>query len=196
VIHQIDHLSRLASVDPLASSFEADILLGKVQAMISRDSKAPPAVISICSPLSPEYGREFTLCHQIFQQATLIHLYRRLYHLPSGSEPIQSAVRAMKEMVSNMSTTQGQPCHTWVAMAMPLFTLGCEVFTEEQKSFVLDKVEKLGECIRSLHISIIRQALQDIWDVRASLGDFRGELCASQLLGASSKYHSSSGWKY
>ena len=182
VIHQIDQLSRLTSADAAQPSFEADVLLGKVKAMISRDSRAPPA-ISICSPLSPEYGREFTLCHQIFQQATLIHLYRRLYHLPSRSRPIQYAVRAMEEMVSSMS--QGQPCHTWVAMAMPLFTLGCEAFTEEQKSFTLDKINKLEECIRSLHIRIIRQALHDIWNVRASLGDFEGELCASQLLGAS-----------
>ena len=179
VIHQVDQLSRLASIDV---SPGADILLGRVKAMISRDSKAPPA-ISIRTPLSPEYGREFTLCHHIFQQATLIQVYRRLYHLPSRSDPIQSAVRAMEEMLSNMS--QGQPCHTWVAMAMPLFTLGCEAFTEAQKSFALDKVDKLEECIRSFHVRTIRQALHDIWGLRTSLGDFGGEICASQLLGAS-----------
>ncbi len=182
VIHQVDQLSRPTAVDVTQPSHEADILLGRVKAMISRDAKAPPA-ISIRSPLSPECGREFTLCHHIFQQATLIQVYRRLYHLPSGSEPIQSAVRAMEEMLSNMS--QGQPCHTWVAMAMPLFTLGCEAFTEEQKSFALNKVDKLEECIRSFHIRIIRQALQDVWSLRSSLGDSRGELCASQLLGSS-----------
>lgn len=182
VIHQIDRLSRVnPGVDAALPSTEADMLLGKVKAMITRDSKSPPAV-SICSPLSPEYGREFSLCHQIFQQATLIHLYRRLYHLPSGSEPIQSAVRAMQEMVASLSQ-EGQPCHAWVAMAMPLFTLGCEAFTEEQRRFALDKVDKLEECIRSLHIRIIRQALHDMWDLRASLGDSRGQLCASQLLG-------------
>ncbi|KAK4099589.1 hypothetical protein N658DRAFT_560311 [Parathielavia hyrcaniae] len=181
VLHQIDQLSRLTSDGSEQPSFDADILLGKVKAMIRRDNKTPPA-IAIGTPLSPEYGREFTLCHQIFQQATLIHLSRRLYHLPSGSEPIQSAVRAMQEMLSsNMS--QGQPCHTWVAMAMPLFTLGCEAFTEEQRRFALDKVDKLEECIRSLHVRIIRQALHDIWRVRASLGDSTGELCAGRLLG-------------
>ncbi|KAK4122185.1 hypothetical protein N657DRAFT_599074 [Parathielavia appendiculata] len=179
VLHQIDQLSRLSSDGATQPSFEADVLLGKIKAMISRDSKSPPA-IAIGSPLSPEYGREFTLCHQVFQQATLIHVYRRLYHLPSGSRPIQYAVCAMQDMLSSMS--QGQPCHTWVAMAMPLFTLGCEAFTEEQQGFALDKVDKLEECIRSLHVRIIRQALQDIWRVRASLGDCSGELCASQLL--------------
>lgn len=151
--------------------------------MITRDSHAPPAIVSIRTPLSPEYGREFLLCHQIFQQATLIHLYRRLYHLPSRAAPIQSAVREMAEMLSNMS--QGEPCHTWVAMAMPLFTLGCEAFTEAQRRFALDKVNKLEECIRSLHVRIIRRALEDIWELRARLGDSGGELCASQLLGAS-----------
>jgi hypothetical protein len=177
IIHQIDQVSLLNTGQ---CSFEADMLLGKVKAMIRCDAKTPPA-ISICSPLSAEYGHEFTLCHRVFQQATLIYVYRRLYHLPSGSPPIQSAVRAMEEMVSNMS--QGQPCHTWVAMAMPLFTLGCEAFTEEQRSFALDKINKLEQCIRSLHVGIIRQALQHIWDLRASLGDFTGELCAGQLLG-------------
>ncbi len=182
VIHQVDQLSRSGPVDVTQSSPEAGILLGRVKAMISRDAKAPPA-ISIRTPLSPEYGHEFTLCHHIFQQATLIQVYRRLYHLPSGSEPIQSAVHAMQEMLSNMS--QGQPCHTWVAMSMPLFTLGCEAFTEEQKRFALDKVDKLEQCIRSFHVRIIRQALRDVWGLRTSLGDFGGELCASQLLGAS-----------
>lgn len=185
VIQQIDQLSRSTSpADSAAAtpSFEAASLLERVKTMITRDSHAPPAIVSIRAPLSPEYGREFLLCHQIFQQATLIHLYRRLYHLPSRSAPIQAAVGEMAEMLSNMS--QGEPCHTWVAMAMPLFTLGCEAFTEEQKGFALDKVNKLEECIRSLHVRIIRRALEDIWELRARLGDVRGELCASQLLGA------------
>jgi hypothetical protein len=182
VIHQTDQLSRRTSANTgTPPPFEADVLLGKVKAMITRDSKSPPA-ISICTPLSPEYGREFTLCHRIFQQATLLHLYRRLYHLPSRSEPVQAAVRAMQDMLSNMS--QGRPCHAWVAMAMPLFNLGCEAFTEEQKRFALDKVDKLEECIRSFHVRIIRQALHDIWRLREGMGDERGELCASQLLGA------------
>ncbi|KAL1869449.1 hypothetical protein VTK73DRAFT_3094 [Phialemonium thermophilum] len=181
ILQQINQLSRRAAQGDAAqpSCAQADLLLGKLKAMISRDSRAAPA-IAIRSPLSPEYGREFTLCHQTFQQATLIHLYRRLYHLPSRSPPIQDAVRAMQEMIGHMS--QGEPCHAWAAMAMPLFTLGCEAFTEEQKNFALDKVNKLEQCIRSLHIEAMRQALNDVWNLRASLGDFDGELCAGQLL--------------
>jgi hypothetical protein len=187
VIHQIDQLSRQTSLtNGSHSPFEADLLLGRVKAMITRDSKQPPA-ISIPSPLSPEYGREFTLCHQIFQQATLLHLYRQLYHLPSRSEPVQAAVGAMQKMLSTLSNmSQGRPCHAWVAMAMPLFNLGCEAFTEEQKGFALDKVDKLESCIRSFHVGIIKQALRDVWELRKRLGDEGGELCAGRLLGESS----------
>ncbi|KFX90632.1 hypothetical protein V490_06358 [Pseudogymnoascus sp. VKM F-3557] len=179
VLQQIDQLSRSVSGNEAQSISEADILLGKVQGMISRDTTSPRD-ISICTPLSPEYNREFALCHQTFQQATLIHLYRKLYHHPSGSPSIQAAVRSIEEMVGNM--IQGQPCHTWVAMAMPLFTLGCEAFTEKQQVFTMDKIKKLEDCIGSLHVKCIRQALEDIWKVREDLGDREGTLCASQLL--------------
>lgn len=181
VLQQIDQLSRSVSGNEAQSILcKADILLGKVQGMISRDTTSPRD-ISICTPLSPEYNREFALCHQTFQQATLIHLYRKLYHHPSGSPSIQAAVRSIEEMVGNM--IQGQPCHTWVAMAMPLFTLGCEAFTEEQQAFTMDKIKKLEDCIGSLHVKCIRQALEDIWRERENLGDREGTLCASQLLG-------------
>ncbi|OBT62174.1 hypothetical protein VE03_08333 [Pseudogymnoascus sp. 23342-1-I1] len=78
--------------------------------------------------------------------------------------------------------TQGQPCHTWVAMAMPLFTLGCEAFTEDQQAFVMDKINKLEASIGSLHVKGIRQALEDVWKLRENLGDHEGTLCASQIL--------------
>ncbi|EXV01502.1 Zn(2)-Cys(6) zinc finger domain protein [Metarhizium robertsii] len=185
VLQQIDRLSQLDTHGE-AQRFETDMLLGKLKGMMLRDAKTPPH-ISIGIPLSAEHGRDFALCHQTFQQATLIHLYRRLYHLPSGSLPIQAAVRSMEEMVSSM--IQGQPCHTWVAMAMPLFTLGCEAYTKERQLFVLDKINKLEECIGSLHVKLIRQASRDVWKVRERLGDGRGALCAHQLL---SKYASGS----
>lgn len=176
-VNQLSHNDGKGSASWLS---ESDLLLGRLKGMISRDCKAALGV-SICTSLSPEYGHEFLLCHKTFQQATLIHMYRRLYNMSSGSEPIQAAVESVKEMVSDM--VQGQPCHTWVAMAMPLFTIGCEAFTEEQKGFVLDKVYKLEECIGSLHVRIIRQALEDMWKARANLGDIEGKLCASHLLG-------------
>jgi len=106
VIQQIDQLSRVSPSPAAPPSSAAASLLARVQAMIRRDAHSPPT-ITIRTPLSPESGREFLLCHQVFQQATLIHLYGRLYRLPSRSPPIQSAVRAMQDMLGNMS--QGRP---------------------------------------------------------------------------------------
>ncbi|EWZ92442.1 hypothetical protein FOWG_05568 [Fusarium oxysporum f. sp. lycopersici MN25] len=160
------------------SSVDADTLLGKLNAMIRRDVKSPPGV-SISS-LSSQSGREFALCNKVFQQATLIQLYRQLYGLPSSSQPIQDAIQTMSGMISNMA--QGEPCNTWVAMAMPLFTVGCEAYKEEQKAFILDKIHKLEICIGSLHVKVIEQALKDIWKIREDCNDFDGNLCASHLL--------------
>ncbi|KAF4975565.1 hypothetical protein FDECE_18561 [Fusarium decemcellulare] len=179
VLQQISVAPRYDPSSHSALIAQADILLGKLNAMISRDSKAPPDV-SISSTLSPQSDRDYLLCHRTFQQATLIQLYRQLYNMPSSSQPIQSAVQAISGMVSNM--TQGQPCNTWVAMAMPLFTVGCEAFNDDQKSFILDKVDKLEECLGSLHVQIIKQALKDIWQIREDCQDFDGSLCASQLI--------------
>jgi len=192
VMHQIDQLSRTPS------PFEADILLGKVHAMIARDTiAAPPIMLSPStssltlhvsrtarSPLSSEHARhEFTLCHQIFQQATLIQLYRRLYHLPSQSAEIQASVCAIRRMLSSLHTSDGGES-MWVAMAMPVFTLGCEAYTLDQQAFVLEKVNLLEACIRSLHVRIIRQALVDVWALRKGLDDDgKGMVCAGELLG-------------
>ena len=185
VLQQIDQISHNYGGDDHASdssSAQADMLLGKVRGMIRRDSSVPPSINTISSSLlTTEHGRDFSLCHRSFQQATLVHLYRRLYRLPSGSDPIQAAVREIENLVGEM--TQGQPCRTWVAMAMPLFTIGCEAFTEEQRGFVLDKVDKLEACLGSLHVRVIRQALRDMWRTRSELGDVDGEVCASELLG-------------
>ena len=180
LLHLLRRVNQLSHHEEGPASWfpESDLLLGRLKGMIIRDFKAPLDV-SISS-LSPEYAREFLLCHKIFQQSTLIHTYRRLYNMSSGSELIQAAVKLIMEMISDM--VQGQPCHAWVAMSMPLFTIGCEAFTEEQKVFVLDKVSKLEECINSLHLRIIRQALEDMWTARADLGDIKGDLCASRLL--------------
>lgn len=60
--------------------------------------------------------------------------------------------------------------------------LGCEAFTGDQPQFALDKVDKLKECIRSLHVRIIRQELRDIQRLREKMGDDGvGGLCANQL---------------
>ncbi|KAK8085722.1 hypothetical protein PG997_006993 [Apiospora hydei] len=185
LLHIIQNVNRLARLDVEtagSAQHEADILLGKLNAMINRDSVAPPGV-TIYPVLSPESNREFELCHRTFQQATLIHVHRRLYRMPSNSRPIQAAVAAIGRMVTNMA--QGQPCHTWVAMAMPLFTIGCEAFTDDQQSFVLDKIHKLYLCIGSYHVGIIRQALEDIWHIRRESGDLDGHMCAAKLLGKS-----------
>jgi hypothetical protein len=182
ILQQVNHMAGTCSELSEASLAQADILLGKVNAMINRDTQTPPDV-SLISSLSPEYGREFSLCHRSFQQATLVHLYRRLYHLPSRAEPIQVAVEKINAMVGDMK--QAQPCHTWVAMAMPLFTVGCEAFTETQQQFALDKIHKLETCIGSFHVQSIRQALEDIWKIRRDAGDLEGEICASDLLGKS-----------
>ncbi|KAK8023430.1 hypothetical protein PG991_006669 [Apiospora marii] len=179
IIQKVNQLARSHTAGAGGTQYEADILLGKLNAMINRDSQIPPDV-AIYSSLSPESNREFELCHRTFQQATLIHVYRRLYHLPSNSPPIQDAVLAITKMVTEMA--QGQPCHTWVAMAMPLFTIGCEAFTDDQQSFVLDKIHKLDLCIGSYHVRIIGQALEDLWRIRREAGDFDGHLCAAELL--------------
>ncbi len=103
--------------------------------------------------------------------------------MPSGSPPIQSAIEKIEELISEM--TQGKPCHTWVAMAMPLFTIGCEAYTDKHKQFVLDKIDKFDTCLGSLHVRIIRKALEDIWQTRSKLGDDGSLVCADVLLGKS-----------
>ncbi|KAH6953353.1 fungal-specific transcription factor domain-containing protein [Fusarium avenaceum] len=176
----LDILKQINMIDLGSStrSAYAEDLLGKLNAIISRDIKSPPQV-SISS-LSSQSGRDFALCNKVFQQATLIQLYRHLYDLPSSSAPIESAVETINGIISKMA--QGEPCNTWVAMAMPLFTVGCEAYKDEQRTFILDKINKLEICIGSLHVKVMEQALKDIWRIREEYEDFEGKLCAGALL--------------
>lgn len=179
LLHLLQHINQYDAFDGEVRVSEAEVLLGKVTALISRDADCPPA-ISISSSLSSEFQRNFSLCHGIFQQATLIHLYRRLYKMPSRAPPIQIAVETMSDMIKKM--TQGKPCNTWVAMAMPLFTIGCEAFSDSQQSFILDKIQKFASCLGSMHVQIMQQALEEIWRRRAEREDARGSLCTEELL--------------
>lgn len=188
VMHQIEQLSR-TQVHPCPG---ADILLGKVNAMIARDmAAAPPVILSSPASIIPWDAQgestDFTLCNQIFQQATLIQLHRRLYHLPSQSPPIQAAVCSMEGMLSSLCNRGGGGGgeSMWVAMAMPVFTLGCEAFTLDHQQLVLGMMDRLETCIQSLHVRIIRQALVDIWALRRGMEDEgRGAICAGRLLGS------------
>ncbi|KAL1842348.1 hypothetical protein VTJ49DRAFT_5516 [Mycothermus thermophilus] len=206
IIHEINHLSSIhhsavptttdiSPIDPTITSstpspapitpvpFEADLLLGKLHAMILRDSRHPPRVAGITTPLTTETGREFALSHAIFQQATLLHCYRKLYRLPSGSAPVRAAASALRELLTRLEREAAPaPCRTWVAMAMPVFNFGCEAVDEGEKEFALEMVGKLAGCIGSSHVGSIRQALRDVWELRDRLGDREGALCASELL--------------
>lgn len=180
IIQSINKLARTPSEGSTAREYEADVLLGKLNAMIDRDSQAAPSV-AIYTSLSPESSLEFELCHRTFQQATRIYLHRRLYRTPSNAPVMTASVEAIGRMVRNMG--KAEPCHTWVAMAMPLFTIGCEAFSADQQAFVLDKIHKLDMCIGSYHVSMIRQALEDMWGRRKEAGDLDGHMCAEDLLG-------------
>jgi hypothetical protein len=180
VLRDIDRMAITTHPRLLGRQAEADTLLTKLKRMIRRDEEAAPRVL-IATSLSPEQANEFLLCHRTFQQATLVHIYRRLYRMPSSSAPIRRAADRMEAMVGEM--TQDRSCHTWVAMAMPLFTMGCEAFTTEQQGFVLEKIAKFDACLGSLHVGIMRKALEDMWRIREELEDVDGHHCASELLG-------------
>ncbi|KAK4141215.1 fungal-specific transcription factor domain-containing protein [Dichotomopilus funicola] len=212
VIRQIDHLSRSApfpvpttstspspppttatttkqTTTPISTPTPiptpADTLLTHLHHIIARDTAHPPT-INIPPPITPSYTHEFTLCHYIFLQSTLIHLHRRLYHLPSSSPPIRTATNTLTALLHEISSIRDatEPCHTWVAMAMPLFTLGCEVVEDEGVEFVLEGLGRLEGCVRSGHVGGMRRALGDVWRLRREWGDWgRGEVCAGVLLG-------------
>lgn len=158
----------------------ANVLLGKAQGLIRRDAATALPVMIAEPELSAASRREFVLCHRCFQQATLIHLYRRLFRLPSYSAPIQEAVAQIHLMAGQM--TQGAPCSTWVAMSMPLFTVGCEACTPAQQAWSHASLDTLAASIGSMHVRVVRQALEDVWRLRARRGDTDGRLCAGQLL--------------
>ncbi|KAI6779421.1 C6 finger domain-containingprotein [Emericellopsis cladophorae] len=178
LLHVLRDIDRIATRGGEDEEAAADLLV-TLEQMIARDEETAPRIV-IGTTLSPEQANEFLLCHRIFQQATLVHLYRRLYTLSSSSPPIRQAVEKMEGMISEM--TQDQSCHTWVAMAMPLFTMGCEAFRPQQQGFVLDKIAKFEACLGSLHVGIMRKALEDMWRIRRAMDDVDGHRCASELL--------------
>ncbi|CAK7236664.1 hypothetical protein SBRCBS47491_009715 [Sporothrix bragantina] len=161
----------------------ADMLLQRVQALVllDADDNPTPNITNISlEALTPAAAREFALCHGCFQQATLVHIYRRLFRLPSRSPLIQQGVSEIQRMASQM--TQGTACSTWVAMALPLFTAGCEAFTLSSQEWAHEAVAALLASIGSRHVQLLQRALEDVWRLRERRGDTEGRLCAGQLL--------------
>ncbi|CAK7207452.1 hypothetical protein SEUCBS139899_010262 [Sporothrix eucalyptigena] len=172
-----------------AARIAADDVLARAQAQalsVVRDESSTtesPRVVHIPAPaLTPAAAREFALCHGCFQQATLIHVYRRLFRLPSRDRRIQQAVSQIRRMAGQM--TQGAPCSTWVAMALPLFTAGCEAYTPTAQAWAHAALAAFAASIGSRHVQLLHRALEDIWRLRARRGDVDGRLCAGPLLGA------------
>ncbi|CAK7220368.1 hypothetical protein SCUCBS95973_004130 [Sporothrix curviconia] len=143
----------------------------------------PPLRVShIPAPaLTAASTREFALCHGCFQQATLIHFYRQIFRLPSRACLIQKAVAEIRRMAGQM--TQGAPCSAWVAMALPLFTVGSEAYTPAAQAWAHAALAAFAASIGSRHVQLLHRALEDIWLLRARRGDVDGRLCADALLG-------------
>lgn len=140
-----------------------------------------PVIHHIPAPaLTPAAAREFAFCHGCFQQATLIHVYRRLFRLPSRATLIQRAVGEIRRMAGQM--TQGAPCSAWVAMALPLFTAGCEAFLPTSQAWAHAALDAFAASMGSRHVQLLRRALEDVWRLRARRGDVDGRLCAGALL--------------
>lgn len=173
ILQQVNDTGRIITLH------ESDILLGRVHGMILRDSMRHPDV-AISSTLSSKSILEFVSCNKIFQLATLITIYRRLYKLSSNSKPIRDAFYSIKDTVDYM--TQGKPCHAWVAMSMPLFTVGCEAFESDQQDWVRSSIDQLYACIGSSHVFALKQALEDIWLLRKSQEGTQGFGCSEDLL--------------
>ncbi|KIH93402.1 hypothetical protein SPBR_09161 [Sporothrix brasiliensis 5110] len=142
---------------------------------------APPRVAHIPAPaLTAAAARELALCHGCFQQATLIHIYRRLFRLPSRAPRIQQAAAQIRRMAGQMR--QGAPCSAWVAMALPLFTAGCEAYTPAAQAWAHAALAAFAASIGSRHVQLLRRALEDLGRLRARRGDTDGRLCAGPLL--------------
>jgi hypothetical protein len=93
----------------------------RVERMIARDKDDGlriPAEIS----LSTKELRMFSACNTAYQYSALLHIRRRLYNMPPGSEQVQQCVRGILDAVCNvLPVTVLSP---WILLTTPIFTAG------------------------------------------------------------------------
>ena len=100
-------------------------------------------------------------CHDAFVQASLIHLYRRVEGLPSQAPVVRKAVAEGLCNIASSCQLNGEDFID-ASLLFPLFTLGCEIFTDRERRYILDRL--LG--LQALGLGNVDRAievLQEIW---------------------------------
>jgi hypothetical protein len=98
---------------------------------------------------------------ELYKLATLIYLERQATNLSEQSEEIESWTCKAFPLLAQLSGLD-QP--------FPLFILGCEARTDEQRSIILELISRTEPASYSKNLQYVAQIIQSIW-VQDDLAD-------------------------
>ncbi|KAJ5692714.1 hypothetical protein N7462_002137 [Penicillium macrosclerotiorum] len=106
--------------------------------------------------------RQFEACNTAYQNAGLIHLYRRLRNMPTVSEEVQGCVRTILDAVyAILPITTLSP---WILLTTPIYTAGCEAVGQD-RDLVKDLLLGLYSTLRIRNILRAIEILNHNWRV-------------------------------
>ncbi|KAF4458887.1 hypothetical protein FALBO_14363 [Fusarium albosuccineum] len=121
---------------------------------------------------SHELRTELECSHSLFTNATLLSLYRRVDELPKTHPKVRAAVEStilLLQKIDNRSRVNMQ-------LLWPLVTAGCEATNDDDRNFIVERMEALTE--RGLGgCGNVIQFMKDYWETG---GDTRWDVFAQQ----------------
>ncbi|KAJ3539989.1 hypothetical protein NM208_g5256 [Fusarium decemcellulare] len=121
---------------------------------------------------SHELRTELECSHSLFTNATLLSLYRRVDELPKTHPKVQAAVESTILLLQKIDTRS----RVNMQLLWPLVTAGCEATNDDDRNFIVERMEALTE--RGLGgCGNVIQFMKDYWETR---GDTRWDVFAQQ----------------
>lgn len=106
-------------------------------------------------------------CHDAFVYSTMIHLYRRVEGLGSGTPDVRTAViQGLAHIARSCQQEDDDDDRETIdsSLLFPLFTFGCEAASAAERAFVLDRLTALG----ALGLGNVDRAVEVLLSIWAS----------------------------
>lgn len=103
-----------------------------------------------------------------FQHSALVYLYRAICGLPPRHSLVQQHVQSCGECIRNISPlSKAHNC-----IIFPLYIMGAHTFLQDQRAFVLERLDSIYKYLRFNSVLLVRAALEDLWKSPRHNGDW------------------------
>lgn len=154
----ISRIGRLASM--YSASYVSSETMGEILELEThiKTFYRPDTLIHQSSPATVDHKEEMRNTNNAFASSALLHLYRRVYHLPMDHHMVRSTIRNILRAVENLATSST----TIILLLWPIFTAGCETADPTERKFIDARMQHM-ESFGLGNFNQARVAMNNYW---------------------------------